>query len=64
MSKQQTAYKQGRVISLKGLVIKVRFTEDLPDINEMLYIDNEESSPLLGLRLVGFRFLNQTFVSP
>lgn len=44
---EQTVYKQGVIRSLKGLVIKVQFDEDMPDINEMLYVDNEQKSPLL-----------------
>src|SRR5690606_21294159 len=28
-------------------VIKVQFDEDMPDLNEMLYVDNEKKSPLL-----------------
>ena len=37
----------GIVRSLKGLVIKVQFDDGLPDLNEMLYVDNEKRSPLL-----------------
>lgn len=44
---EQTVYKKGVVRSLKGLVIKIQFDEDMPDINEMLYVDNEKKSPLL-----------------
>ena len=44
---EQKIYKKGVVRSLKGLVIKVQFDEDIPDINEMLYVDNEKKSPLL-----------------
>ncbi len=44
---EQTAYKTGVVRSLKGLVIKVQFIEGMPDINEMLFVDNEKKSPLL-----------------
>ena len=47
MSDTQTVYKKGIVRSLKGLVIKVQFIEDMPDLNEMLYVDNEKKSPLL-----------------
>jgi F-type H+-transporting ATPase subunit beta len=46
-TQQTTAYKKGVVRTLKGLVIKVQFDEDMPDLNEMLYIDNEKKSPLL-----------------
>lgn len=44
---EQVVYKKGVVRSLKGIVIKVQFTEDMPDINEMLYVDNQKQSPLL-----------------
>ena len=44
---EQTDYKKGVVRTLKGLVIKVRFDEGMPDLNEMLYVDNEKKSPLL-----------------
>jgi F-type H+-transporting ATPase subunit beta len=44
---EQTIYKKGSVRSLKGIVIKVQFIEDMPSINEMLYVDNERRSPLL-----------------
>ncbi len=44
---EQKTYKKGAVRSLKGIVIKVQFTEDMPDINEMLYVDNDKQSPLL-----------------
>lgn len=47
MSKQPTAYAKGSVRSLKGIVIKVQFEKDVPDINEMLYVDNDKRSPLL-----------------
>lgn len=47
MSEQTTAYKNGVISSLKGIVIKVRFDEDMPNLNEMLYVDNEKKSPLL-----------------
>ncbi len=43
----QTVYKKGVVRTLKGLVIKIQFDEDMPDLNEMLYVDNEKKSPLL-----------------
>lgn len=49
----QTTYKKGVVRALKGLVIKVQFDEDIPDINEMLYVDNEKKSPLLVSSLTG-----------
>lgn len=39
--------QKGIVRSLKGLVIKVRFDENMPDINEILNVDNAEKSPIL-----------------
>ncbi len=53
MSDTQTAYKKGIVRTLKGLVIKVQFDEDMPDLNEMVYVDNEQKSPLLVSSLSG-----------
>lgn len=53
MNNETTPYKKGIVRSLKGIVIKVRFDEDMPDINEMLYVDNEQKSPLLVSSLTG-----------
>lgn len=49
MSPQQQppTYKKGVVKTLKGIVIKVQFEQDMPDLNEMLYVDNEHKSPLL-----------------
>ncbi len=44
---EQTVYKKGVVRTLKGLVIKVQFDNGMPDLNEMLYVDNERKSPLL-----------------
>ena len=38
---------KGVVRTLKGIVISVRFDENMPDLNEMLYVDNENQSPLL-----------------
>jgi len=49
----QTTYKKGIVRTLKGLVIKVQFIEDMPDLNEMLYVDNEKKSPLLVSSISG-----------
>ncbi len=46
MSKHVTL-KKGTVRSLKGIVIRVEFDDEMPDINEMLYVDNEKHSPLL-----------------
>lgn len=39
--------KKGIVRVLRDLVIKIQFDEGLPDLNEMLYVDNEAKSPLL-----------------
>ncbi len=50
---EQTVYKKGVVRSLKGLVIKIQFIEDIPNLNEMLYVDNEKQSPLLVSSLSG-----------
>jgi len=50
---EQTIYKKGVVRSLKGLVIKVQFDEDIPNLNEMLYVDNEKQSPLLVSSITG-----------
>lgn len=37
----------GVVRVLKDLVIKVQFDADMPEVNEMLYVDNEAVTPLL-----------------
>lgn len=47
MNDQNTNNQQGVVRSLKGLVIKIQFDDSMPDLNEMLYVDNEKKSPLL-----------------
>lgn len=44
---ETTVYKKGTIRSLKGLVIRVQFDEDMPSVNEMLYVDNDAESPLL-----------------
>lgn len=49
----QTDYKKGVVRTLKGLVIKVQFAEGMPDLNEMVYVDNEKKSPLLVNSMAG-----------
>ncbi|MDN5835157.1 MAG: F0F1 ATP synthase subunit beta [bacterium] len=49
----QTVYKKGVVKTLKGLVIKVQFDDDMPDLNEMIYVDNDKKSPLLVSSLSG-----------
>jgi len=38
---------KGIVRVLKDLVIKVQFDDDMPDVNEMVYVDNENKTPLL-----------------
>src|SRR5579859_8115274 len=38
---------KGVVRVLKDLVIKVQFDDDMPDLNEMLYVENEAKTPLL-----------------
>lgn len=38
---------KGVVRVLKDLVIKVQFDEGMPDLNEMLYVENEQKTPLL-----------------
>ena len=42
---EQTVYKKGVIRALKGLVIKVQFIEDMPEINEMLFVDNKDNRP-------------------
>lgn len=38
---------KGVIRVLKDIVIKVQFIDDMPDVNEMLYVDNEQKTPLL-----------------
>jgi len=38
---------KGIVRVLKDLVIKVQFDDDMPDLNEMVYVENENKTPLL-----------------
>lgn len=38
---------KGIVRVLKDLVIKVQFDDDMPLVNEMLFVDNEQKTPLL-----------------
>jgi len=38
---------KGTIRVLKDLVIKVQFDDDMPDVNEMIYVDNEAQTPLL-----------------
>lgn len=44
---------RGYVRVLKDLIIKVQFDTDMPAINEMLYVDNEQQTPLLVDSLEG-----------
>lgn len=38
---------KGVIRILKGLIVKVQFDKEKPDIYEMLYVDNEHKTPLL-----------------
>jgi F-type H+-transporting ATPase subunit beta len=38
---------KGIIRVLKDLVIKVQFDEDMPNLHEMVYVDNENKTPLL-----------------
>lgn len=38
---------KGTVRVLRDIVIKVQFAENMPDLNEMLYVENEQRTPLL-----------------
>jgi F-type H+-transporting ATPase subunit beta len=38
---------QGVIISMKTLVVRVEFDEDVPDVNEIVIVDNEKKTPLL-----------------
>lgn len=38
---------KGVVRVLRDIVIKVQFVENVPDLNEMLYVDNDRKTPLL-----------------
>jgi F-type H+-transporting ATPase subunit beta len=38
---------KGIVRVLKGLVIKVQFDDDMPELNEMVYVENAKKTPLL-----------------
>jgi len=39
--------KKGVVRVLKDLVIKIQFDEDMPELNEMVYVENANKTPLL-----------------
>lgn len=43
----ETQEAKGVVRVLRDIVIKVQFVENMPDLNEMLYVDNEKKTPLL-----------------
>lgn len=47
MSAKKVDSMKGTVRSLKGFVIRVQFDKSVPDLNEMLYVDNERKSPLI-----------------
>jgi len=38
---------KGVVRVLKGLVIKIQFDDDMPELNEMVFVDNKNKTPLL-----------------
>lgn len=38
---------KGTIRVLKDIVIKVQFNDEMPEVNEMLYVDNERKTPLL-----------------
>lgn len=38
---------KGVIRVLRDLVIKIQFNENMPDLNEMVYVDNENRTPLL-----------------
>jgi len=42
---------KGVVRVLKDIVLKIQFDEDMPELNEMIYVDNERKSPLLVFAL-------------
>jgi F-type H+-transporting ATPase subunit beta len=39
--------KQGIIRVLKDLVIKIQFDEDVPELNEMVFVENDKKTPLL-----------------
>ena len=43
----QNSDAKGTVRVLRDIVIKVQFIENMPELNEMLYVDNEQKTPLL-----------------
>lgn len=44
---QKDTKRKGVVRVLKDLVIKIQFEDNMPELNEMLYVDNERKTPLL-----------------
>src|ERR1700691_4784639 len=46
MSSQSTS-SQGIIRVLKDLVIKIQFDEELPRVNEMVFVENKAKTPLL-----------------
>lgn len=44
---EQQPQGDGVVRVLRDIVIKVQFEDEMPALNEMLYVDNEQKSPLL-----------------
>ena len=50
---------QGIVRVLKGLVVKIQFDQDMPDVNEMLYVENQKKTPLIVSSLAYMRSLKQ-----
>lgn len=43
----KSSNSKGVVRVLRDLVIKVQFEDDMPELNEMIYVDNENKTPLL-----------------
>lgn len=43
----KSSTSKGIVRVLRDLVIKVQFDEDMPELNEMIYVENENKTPLL-----------------
>ena len=38
---------KGSIVAVKDLVVRVEFAEDMPEIGEVVLVQNEEKSPLL-----------------
>lgn len=47
MSQENENTVPGVVRVLRDIVIKVQFSEDMPGLNEIIYVDNEQKTPLL-----------------